>query len=79
MNAINELTTWLKEKDKTNMGFDQDTDLIEQGLVDSLTFVEYILMIEELSDCEVTIGDEIIDQVRTLNRVMTNFFQHTLA
>lgn len=74
MSSIVEIEKWLKEKDKSNAGFDGSTDLIEQGLVDSLIFVEFILMIEEYAETEITINDDIIEKVRTLDDVEQNFF-----
>ena len=74
MSNIIEIENWLKQKDKSNAGFDGSTDLIDEGLVDSLIFVEFILMIEEYAETEITINDDIIEKVRTLNNVKHNFF-----
>ncbi len=52
-----------------------DMDLIESGLVNSVFFTEYVLVIEELAGSEIEIDESIVDKVRTLRGVSENFFQ----
>jgi acyl carrier protein len=49
-------------------------DLIEQRVVDSISFVEYVLLIEELSGQEIAVDDTTLDKVRTLERVALHYF-----
>lgn len=45
------------------------TDLIESGLVDSLTFVEFLAHLEEEFDVQVALEDLEIDHFRTISRI----------
>ena len=51
-----------------------DVDVIETGLVNSVSFTEYVLIIEELSGTEIEIDEAIVEKVRTLRGVAENFF-----
>ena len=51
-----------------------DVDLIETGLVSSVFFTEYVLVIEEIIGTEIEIDETIVDRVRTLRGVAQHFF-----
>ena len=46
-----------------------DTDLIDTGLVDSLTFVEFLAQLEEGFGIQVSLEDLEIDHFRTISRI----------
>ncbi|OLE72269.1 MAG: hypothetical protein AUG05_05725 [Actinobacteria bacterium 13_1_20CM_2_66_18] len=46
-----------------------ETDLIETGLVDSLTFVEFLAQLEEGFGIQVSLEDLEIDHFRTISRI----------
>lgn len=46
-----------------------DTDLIDTGLVDSLTFVEFLAQLENEFGVEVSLEDLEIDHFRTISRI----------
>lgn len=46
-----------------------ETDLIETGLVDSLTFVEFLAQLEAGFDIRVSLEDLEIDRFRTISRI----------
>lgn len=46
-----------------------ETDLIESGLVDSLTFVEFLAHLEEEFAVQVALEDLEIDHFRTISRI----------
>jgi methoxymalonate biosynthesis acyl carrier protein len=46
-----------------------DTDLIETGLVDSLTFVEFLAQLEQEFDVHVSLEDLELDHFRTVTRI----------
>ena len=56
---------------------EDDTDLFEQKLIDSINFVEYILIIEELIDREIPVTPDLIPRTATLARVRDNFLAAT--
>jgi acyl carrier protein len=72
---INEVKQWLLAKKKYLPDIPLDLDLIENDIVDSLSFVEYVLVIEEVSGREVVVDDGVLDKVRTLERVQSHFME----
>lgn len=46
-----------------------DTDLIDTGLVDSLSFVEFLAQLEEQFGVQVSLEELEIDRFRTISRV----------
>jgi acyl carrier protein len=48
---------------------DWDRDLIEARVLDSLAFVEFLLLIEELTGEPVDLAKTDVDNFRTLNRI----------
>lgn len=76
---IVELLEWLQERNKSGVEITLDTDLIEQKVIDSLTFVEYVMMIEEVSGLTVVVDDDILTKVNTLAQVESTFFTELVA
>ena len=74
--ALDELRTWLTEKKKFDDLIAMDEDLIESGIMDSLLFAEYVMMIEELSGIEIEVDDELIEQVKSLEQVRIHYFNN---
>lgn len=54
--------------------FGDSDDLIESGLIDSLRFVEFVLLIMELSGKTVNMDDLDIDAFRSIEFIMAAFF-----
>lgn len=73
IDKISEVKQWLLSKKKHLTDIPPDLDLIENNIVDSLSFVEYVLVIEEISGKEVVVDDAVLDKVRTLERVQLHF------
>ncbi len=53
---------------------DDDTDLIDSRIVDSLQFTELVLLVEQLSGRDVLSEDLDPDKLRTLSRIRQSFF-----
>lgn len=70
-----ELVDWISQKKKMTDSICESMDLIDNGVLDSLSFAEYIMMIEDLSGIEIEVTDDLLDKVRTLTLVKHNFFQ----
>ncbi|MCX5394722.1 acyl carrier protein [Streptomyces sp. NBC_00094] len=68
------IAAWLHEK---NPGLDgpieTDEDLIEARLIDSMDFLEFIDLLEEISGDSIDLQDVTIDDFRTLDRVRQRF------
>lgn len=75
LDKLNEVKQWLLSKKKYLTDIPLDLDLIENDVVDSLSFVEYVLVIEEISGKEVVVDDTVLDKVRTLAQVQLHYLE----
>ncbi len=74
-NNDNPVIDWLQSKSIENANLiEPDFDLIENRIIDSLQFVEFILFLEEATGQEISISNFSLDQIRTLNAIKENFF-----
>ncbi|WP_035691129.1 acyl carrier protein [Azospirillum halopraeferens] len=48
---------------------DPETDLIETGLINSVTFVELVMILEERFQVTVPLDEMELDQLRTVDRI----------
>ncbi|MER5864809.1 acyl carrier protein [Kitasatospora sp. NPDC002040] len=68
------IVSWLHEK---NPGLDgpigTEEDLIEARLIDSMDFLEFISLLEQISGSEIDLQEVTIDDFRTLDRVQQRF------
>lgn len=71
--GIETLRAWLLEKHPELDSIDDELDLFENKLIDSLNFVEYILIIEELIDQEIPVTPELMARTSSLARVREHF------
>ncbi|MFH8575122.1 acyl carrier protein [Streptomyces zaomyceticus] len=68
------IAAWLHEKNPGLDGpIDTDEDLIEARLIDSMDFLEFIDLLEELSGTGIDLQEVTIDDFRTLGRVQERF------
>jgi len=71
---VDELLTWFKEKDpEHNVSIPRDVDLIETRLIDSLNFLEFVILLERVSGKSVDLSSLNVDDFRTLERIETGF------
>lgn len=72
------VTAWLHEKNPGLEGpVDPDEDLIEARLIDSMDFLEFIDLLEELSGSTIDLQEVDIDDFRTLGTVQKRFLSTT--
>ncbi|MDC8004288.1 phosphopantetheine-binding protein [Aureisphaera galaxeae] len=74
--TLDTLKTWLLQLD-ANEGVEDispNEDLIDGGLIDSLEFVSFLMLIEDLRGAEITSFEMELDKFRTLNSIIKNFF-----
>ncbi len=68
------IAAWLHEK---NPGLDgpieADEDLIEARLIDSMDFLEFIDLLEDISGNSIDLQEVTIDDFRTIDRVQRRF------
>lgn len=71
---LEKLKNWIVDRRPDLTDIAPDVDLIENRLIDSLSFVEFLLVIEQLSGRPIDMGRPDLDQVRTLNAVGQYYF-----
>lgn len=72
--GLDALRHWLLEKNPDLDAIDDDLDLFESKLLDSINFVEFILIIEELIDREIPVSSDLVARTSTLRLVSENYF-----
>ncbi|KOU17390.1 acetyl xylan esterase [Streptomyces sp. WM6372] len=73
--AIKPVVDWLRERNPTVEEIPEDLDLIENRLIDSLGFMEFILMLEDLIGRELQLDQIDVDQFRTLRSLTDHFLK----
>ncbi|MBO4271873.1 phosphopantetheine-binding protein [Microbispora triticiradicis] len=70
---IDQIKEWIlaKHKNRTDVGADED--LIDSRLVDSLSFVEFVFLIQEVSGVEIDMDTLNISDIRTLAAIEKHF------
>ncbi|MFD8013998.1 acyl carrier protein [Streptomyces sp. NPDC058955] len=72
------VAAWLHEKNPGLDGpIDTDEDLIEARLIDSMDFLEFIDLLEDISGTSIDLQEVTIDDFRTLARVRERFLTPT--
>lgn len=75
---IEQVKTWIWDKydgsdiDALEIGW--HTDLIDNRIIDSLQFVEFLLFLEQLTGTEIYTSDFTLDRVRTLAKIEETYF-----
>ncbi|CAM5683862.1 phosphopantetheine-binding protein [Streptomyces lavendulae] len=73
--AIKPVVDWLREHNPTVEEIPEDLDLIENRLIDSLGFMEFILMLEDLIGRELRLDQIDVNQFRTLRSLTDHFLK----
>jgi hypothetical protein len=55
-----------------------DTDLIESRFIASISFLEFVALLEELSGEPIDVGSLSVDDFRTLDRINEKFFTQVI-
>lgn len=77
-----QLETSLIGRLRANLNVDvpsADLDLIETGLIDSLTFVELLLLLEEEYGVTVDVADLVLDDFRSVQRIAAFITSRTVS
>ena len=70
---IDVIKNWLLAKHEDRTDIAPDEDLIESRLVDSLSFVDFVFLIQETGDVEIDLDSLDINDVRTLATIEKRF------
>lgn len=71
--ALAPLREWLLETHPHLEQVEDDLDLFASQLIDSINFVEFILILEEIIDREIPVSPDLVQKTSTLNRVAEHF------
>ncbi|KAA2255351.1 acyl carrier protein [Solihabitans fulvus] len=72
--TIDAVRDWIVGKHPERSPVDQHIDLIENRLIDSLSFVEFVFVIEKASGTSIDVDTVDIDDFRTLSAIEKAFF-----
>ena len=70
---------FLRERHPELESIDPEIDLIESRILDSLRFVEFLYLLEELTGREIPLEEVSPDDFRTINRIRARFFDGARA
>ncbi|MER5931833.1 acyl carrier protein [Streptomyces sp. NPDC058682] len=73
--VIKPVVDWLRERNPTVEEIPEDLDLIENRLIDSLGFMEFILLLEDLIGRELQLDQIDVNQFRTLRSLTDHFLK----
>ncbi|MFE3760149.1 acyl carrier protein [Streptomyces sp. NPDC059104] len=73
--AIKPVVDWLLEHNPTVEEIPEDLDLIENRLIDSLGFMEFILLLEDLIGRELRLDQIDVNEFRTLRSLSDHFLK----
>ena len=76
---MDQIKSWLLAKKPEIEDIDPDFDIIENRVIDSLSFTEFILFLEEVSGREIQVYTESVDVFRTLRSIQDNIMNGTAA
>ena len=76
---MDQIKSWLLAKNPEMQDIDPDFDIIENRVIDSLGFTEFILFLEEVSGREIQLFTESVNAFRTLRSIQDNIINSTAA
>jgi acyl carrier protein len=65
---------WLLARKPEHRDLDLDLDLIENRVLDSLSFLEFVFFLEEITGREIKVTADIVDSFRTLRKIDEKIF-----
>jgi acyl carrier protein len=68
------VSSWILAKHPERSAIDRDEDLIVNRLIDSLSFVEFVFVIEQASGADIDVDNIDLDNFRTLAAIDSAFF-----
>ena len=71
---LDQVTAWILARHPELTDLDPECDLIDNRLIDSMSFLEFIALIERLTGRPVDVETLDLDHFRTLNRIEQAFF-----
>lgn len=72
--SIDDVRAWILQKNTKIDTVEHTTDLIENRLIDSLSFVEFVFVIEQASGASIDVEQIDVDDFRSLAAIERKFF-----
>ena len=66
---------WLLARKPEYRDLELDLDLIESRVLDSLSFLEFVFFLEEITGREIKVTAEVVESFRTLRTIEEKIFQ----
>lgn len=76
---MDQIKAWLLAKKPEIQDIDPDFDIIENRVIDSLSFTEFILFLEEVSRREIQLYTDSVNTFRTLRSIQDNIINGPAA
>ncbi|WP_328379648.1 acyl carrier protein [Streptomyces sp. NBC_01020] len=73
--GLQQVKDWILKRHEDRADIAPDLDLIENRLIDSLSFVEFVFLLEQLSGRSIEMETLEVDAIRTLDAIADNFFR----
>ncbi|MBT2443661.1 acyl carrier protein [Streptomyces sp. ISL-36] len=77
--GLQQVKSWILDRHPERDDIAPDLDLIENRLIDSLSFVEFVFLLEQESGQSIQMETLEVDAIRTLAAIDTHFFAKTGA
>lgn len=71
---VDRLRAWIISNNESAEGMGLDTDIVENKLIDSLNFINFLVLVEELRGGEIPYDEVEVERFRTLRAIRTHFF-----
>ncbi|MFI8993348.1 acyl carrier protein [Streptomyces sp. NPDC053542] len=72
--GLQQVKDWILKRHPEREDIPGDLDLIENRLIDSLSFVEFVFLLEQQCGKAIEMETLEVDAIRTLDAIETNFF-----
>ncbi|QCO00279.1 acyl carrier protein (plasmid) [Azospirillum argentinense] len=74
IDPLDRLKAFIVSKNKKLTDIDPDFDIIENRLIDSLQFIEFVYLIQELSGRSIALDKIDLDHFKNLNTIRQEYF-----
>ncbi len=75
LESISQITEYIKSQNEPiQIEIDEDTNLIEAGLIDSLKIMHLIVIIENLRGSPINLEDISLERLTSIKSIKDNFF-----
>jgi len=77
--GLDQVKAWILKRHPDRDDVAPDLDLIENRLIDSLSFVEFVFLLEQVSGRTIDMETLEVDSIRTLDAIERTFFKERVS